>query len=329
MFLSPWECSLHKTLIKPEGLITPSDKPEGSGWASNSPSQKEDARLEEETGEIKLSQVSQEAIGLETAVVKRSRFTEKIPVTGQIAQDVEGITHIVSSQAGVIVERKAEIGALVKKDDPLCVIKINGSDTLSEIKSPLTGVIIADFAKEAEKVDTVSLLYTVADLTKLLASFDVYEKDIGNVRVGQKISVSSIAFPEKTFEGKIVFISPRVDETSYTIKIRAAVDNGNYLLKLGMFVSGEIISESDEEYLTVPAHAVQTMGNDKIVFLKTQDKEFVMRKIKVKAETKEEVFIEDVLYQEENAQIKEGDEVAAEGAFLLKSELLKGELEGE
>ena len=113
------------------------------------------------------------------------------------------------------------------------------------------------------------------------------------------------------------------------LKTRVIVDNKDMMLKLGMFVSGDIISEGGEKYLSVPADAVQTIGDDKIIFLKMGDNKFVIRKIKVKAETKEEVFIEDVPGQEENAQIKEGDEVAVGGAFLLKSELLKGELEGE
>jgi len=161
-----------QTFIKREGRQAISDKPEGSGWASNSPSQKEEGR-HEEAGEIKLTEGSQQAIGLETVVTKRSRFIEKIPVTGQIAQDAEEITHVVSSESGVIIERKTEIGRLVNKDEALCVIKINGADTLNEIKSPIAGMIIADFTKEGEKVDKVSSLYTVVDLTKLLASFDV------------------------------------------------------------------------------------------------------------------------------------------------------------
>ena len=196
-----------------------------------------------------------------------------------------------------------------------------------EIKSPVAGIVIGSFVKSGDKVDTVSSIFTIADLSKLWANFDVYEKDVAEVKVGQKVIVHASAYSDKTFEGKIVFISPRVDETSHTIKIRAVVENKDYSLKLGMFISGEIIFESNEKYLSVSTHAVQTMNNEKIIFIKAEDGKFVMKKIHIKTETAEEVLIDES--SDESAQIKEGDEVVIEGAFLLKSELLKGELEEE
>lgn len=292
-----------QTIIKRERALTHSENEEG---------------FHEEAGEIKLSQASQEAIGLEIVVAKRSHFIEKIHITGQIAQDAEEIAHVVSSQAGIMVECKAEIGALVKKDDPLCVIKINGSDTLSEIKSPITGVVIADFTKEGEKVDTVSSLYTVADLTKFLASFDVYEKDIFQINLGQKLIVRSIAYPQETFEGEIIFISPRVDENTHTIKIRGTVKNPQNLLKLGMFVNAEVIVESREEFVVLPQNAVHHLAGKRIVFIKAKDFDFQAKEVVIARESKDSVAISE--------GIKEGEIVVTKDGFLLKSELLKAKM---
>jgi multidrug efflux pump subunit AcrA (membrane-fusion protein) len=293
-----------QTLIKREGRQAHSEKEEGCH--------------EEEAGGIKLSQASQQAIGLETVVPKRSRFIEKIPVTGQIAQDAEEITHIVSSESGVIAERKTEIGRLVNKDEALCVIKINGADTLNEIKSPLAGTIIADFTKEGEKVDTVSALYTVVDLTKLLASFDVYEKDVSQIKLGQKLAIRSIAYPQETFEGEITFISPRVDENTHTIKIRGRVKNDRNLLKMGMFITAEVIVESDEEFIVLPQNAVHHLSGKRIVFVKAGDNDFQVREVVVTKESKDSVAIAE--------DIKEGEVIVIKDGFLLKSELLKAKM---
>lgn len=290
-------------LDKREGRHTHSEKEEG---------------LHEEAGEIKLTEVSQQAIGLETIVAKHSRFIEKIPVAGQIAQDAEEIAHVVSFQVGFIVEQKAEIGRLVNKDDTLCVIKINGADTLSEIKSPIAGTIIADFTKEREKVDTVSSLYTVADLTKLLASFDVYEKDVSQIKLGQKLTIRSIAYPQETLEGEITFISPRVDENTHTIKIRGRVRNDRNLLKLGMFITAEVIVESAEEFIVLPQDAVQHLSGKRIVFIKAAGNDFQAKEVVIARESKEGVAISE--------GIKEGEIIVTKDGFLLKSELLKAKM---
>lgn len=289
------------------------------------PAEKAEEEHKDGGGEVELKTKSQELIGLKTSKVALTKLKKVIPVIGQIAQDAENVNHVTSPKSGTIKECKADIGSLVKEGDTICLLKNDDGDI--EIKSPVAGVVIGSFVKAGDKVDSVSSICTVADLSKLWANFDVYEKDIADVKVGQKVRVRSSAYSDKIFEGKIIFISPRVDETSHTIKIRAVIENKDFSLKLGMFISGEIIFESNEEYLSVPTHAVQTMSNDKIIFIKTKDGKFVMKRIDIKTETAEEVLIAES--SEKDSDVKEGDEVVIEGAFLLKSELLKGELEEE
>lgn len=276
---------------------------------------------QEAENEIGLSEKSQGMIELKTVAAEVASLTEKIYVVGQIAQDPESLSHVVASQSGIVTDCKVGIGSIIKKDEVICMIKTNGENSLLEIRAPIAGVVIGEFTKIGDKVDTVSSIYTIADLSSLSATFDVYEKDIARVKLGQKVIVHSFAYPERIFNGKITFVSPRIDETTRTIKVRALIENIDYSLKLGMFVSGELISESQEKYLVLPAGAVQVMEDKKVVFVKVDDERFQMKEVKVKAETKDEVAITEGL--------KEGDLIVTEGAFLLKSELLKGELEGE
>jgi cobalt-zinc-cadmium efflux system membrane fusion protein len=112
-----------------------------------------------------------------------------------------------------------------------------------------------------------------------------------------------------------------VDEATRTIKIRALFENPDYLLKLGMFVNGEIVSQGTQEYLTLPASAVQTLGDKRAVFVKTGDGEFHKKEIVIKLQTTDQVAVDE--------GVNVGDMVVTDGAFLLKSGLLKDELEGE
>ena len=121
-------------------------------------------------------------------------------------------------------------------------------------------------------MDSVSSICTIADLSKLNGTFDVYEKDIAAVKSGQKILVRSVAYPDKAFEGEIVFISPRVDKDSHTVKIRGLIQNPEYLLKLGMFVNAELMVVSEDKYFIVPQEAVHIINAKKVVFIKKRTK---------------------------------------------------------
>ena len=274
-----------------------------------------------EEGVIKLEKESEELVNFKTVEVRKSPLTEKISIAGQIAQDANETHTVFPLQAGVIVENTAQLGAIVKKDDVLCRIKVDDQSDLIDVKSPYDGVIIGDFDTVGQKVEKISSLCAIADLSKVWANFDIYEKDIAKVKIGQNIMLSSSAYSDQSFEGKIVFISPRVDETTRTIKIRALIENPEYLLKLGMFVNGEIISQGSQEYLTVPASAVQTLGDKQIVFVKTGDGEFHKKEISIVLQTTDQVAVSE--------GVNAGDIVVTDGAFLLKSDLLKDELEGE
>src|SRR3989338_882641 len=285
----------------------------------------EDVKQEEESqgedGVIKLEKKSQELVNFKMVEVRKSPLAEKISIAGQIAQDANETHNVFPPQAGVVVENTAQLGAIVKKGDVLSRIKVEEHPDPIDVKSPYDGVVIGDFDTVGQKVEKISSLCAIADLSKVWANFDIYEKDIAKVKIGQNITLSSSAYSDQSFEGKIVFISPRVDETTRTIKIRALIENPAYLLKLGMFVNGEIISQGSQEYMILPAIAVQTLGDKRAVFVKIGDGKFHKKEISIALQTTDQVAISE--------GVNVGDVVVTDGAFLLKSGLLKDELEGE
>ena len=88
-----------------------------------------------------------------------------------------------------------------------------------------------------------------------------------------------------------------------------------------MFVNGEIVSKSEESYLTVPPGAIQTLGDKKIVFKEIADGKFLPQEVHIKTETADQAALLN--------GINEADVIVAKGAFLLKSALLADQLEGE
>jgi multidrug efflux pump subunit AcrA (membrane-fusion protein) len=269
---------------------------------------------------VHLSQASQKLIGLEMAEAKKAPLHTTIDVVGEIAQETENVAHVTAPEAGRLKAYLVGLGEVVEADTPLLTIETKAGAEL-EVQSPKHGIVLAEYLKPGDRVDNLTSILTVADPDMLRASFNVYEKDLAGIKMGQKVAVSSVAYPDKKFEGEIVFISPAVDPNTRTVKIRVNVSNEEHLLKFGMFVTGKIQVPVSEETLVIPDEAVQEVKGQSVVFIPDVDEpdEFMVRPIRIGRKTQELVEVMDGL--------EEGDKVAGKGSYYLKSELLKGELE--
>jgi multidrug efflux pump subunit AcrA (membrane-fusion protein) len=273
----------------------------------------------EEEGIIKMPVESQELAGIQVMPIQSESLTQKILVNGRVAQDVETVKHVYPFTSGKITESFVVLGQIVQKGDRLCVISAQNSNESREVIAPVSGTIIAEFIKSGDSVDSASALYTIADMTRLSATFDVYEKDLANIKLGQKMSVYPTSYPDRAFPADIVFISPRVDESTYTTRIKSFVDNPGGLLKLGMSVHGEIEVVNEESYLTVPSDAVQNLQGESVVFVQVDEETFEKRTVDVKSKTSKETAVA--------GSLKKGDQIVVQGAFILKSMLLESEME--
>jgi Cu(I)/Ag(I) efflux system membrane fusion protein len=108
------------------------------------------------------------------------------------------------------------------------------------VNSPINGIVVALRASEGSYVKTGTVVYVVADLTRVWVKLDAYESDLPWVRYGQRVEFTADAFPGETVEGKIAFIDPVLDERSRTVKVRVNVPNETGRLRPGMFVRGTV-----------------------------------------------------------------------------------------
>jgi len=169
-------------------------------------------------------------------------------------------------------------------------------------------------------VNSEKALFTVADLSTLWVVIDIYEKDSSRLRLGTGVKVSVTAFPDKTFRGKISYISDVVDEKTRTEKARVTIDNSSGLLKPGMFAAVliEATSGGTERIIAVPEEAVLLDGTKRYVFVNISPDKFNRRDIEVGRTLGGRLEV--------TSGLKEGEMVAVKGAFILKSELKKGEI---
>ena len=270
----------------------------------------------QEEGIIELDQEAQEMIQLKTEKAETRVVERRLKVFGKIAKDTEEHSYV-TAEEGIIEKIHVGLGAAVEKGDPLLTVrKFDG--TSQDILSDMPSVILAVYVKPGDHVDRLKSLMSIVNIDKLRVTVDVYEKDISFVEVGQKAQIESIGFPGKKFAGEVVYISPQVEEDSQAIKVRIDVDNSEHLLRLGMFVSAELIYGSDKKVLAVPQSAVQELNGEDIVFVMEDKNRFALREVTLGQSFGDHVEIEKGAEQDE--------QVVTQGSFNLKSEKAKESL---
>ena len=228
--------------------------------------------------------------------------------------DARSSSAAVASQEAVIAglsERLRRLGASPRGE---------AEDSLTTILSPLTGVVIESQAAPGIVVDPSTLLFAVADLSRIYVEAQVYEKDLGRVRQGQDAFVRLDAFRDEMLEGRVAAIRDILDPTTRTASVRVELPNPNGRIKLEMFATVELPTTSEHEALTVPAEAVQTLSGRTVVFVQQDPLHFAAREVNALGEG-------DVV--EIVSGLEPGEPVVEEGAFQVKSAFLAGQLEGE
>ncbi|HEB34328.1 MAG TPA: efflux RND transporter periplasmic adaptor subunit, partial [Candidatus Aminicenantes bacterium] len=120
------------------------------------------------------------------------------------------------------------------------------TNTHMTIYAPLGGTVIHKNALEGKYVKEGENLYKISDLSNLWMLADIYEYEMAWVKNGQKVEITTPAYPGEKFEGKIAFIDPYLSQKTRSVKVRVDVPNPRLRLKPGMYVNALIRSSIDE-----------------------------------------------------------------------------------
>ena len=137
--------------------------------------------------------------------------------------------------------------------------------------SPFRGIVEAVPADQGRNVRMGDHLVDVADLSDVWVWADVYENELSSFRVGQKVKLTTAAYPGQEFEGKISLINPFLNEAQRTAKVRIDIPNPDFRLRPAMYVNAMLATGGSREALTIPVGAVMPTGTRSLVFVdKTQ-----------------------------------------------------------
>ncbi|MFV0248216.1 MAG: efflux RND transporter periplasmic adaptor subunit [Tenacibaculum sp.] len=196
------------------------------------------------------------------------------------------------------------------------ISQIENSKKIKEyfpVYANVSGTVIEKLVEIGDYVSQGQVIFKIANLNSVWASFDVYETQITSFNLGQEIQISLNAYPGETFTAKISFIGPVVNPQTRVLNIRAVLPNYSDKFKPGMFVYGEVYSRFKDKNnkILIPASAVLWTGKRSIVYVKLKADEpvFELR----------EVLLGNRLgaYYEIKKGVNTGDEIVSNGVFTV------------
>lgn len=186
----------------------------------------------------------------------------------------------------------------------------NASNTL-ELVAPVSGFVVKKNVYPKQMIQAGMVLYRIADLSTVWLDADVYEYELPFVKVGQSATVTVDTYPGKTFEGKVDFIYPYLENKTRTAKVRLVFDNPDHLLKPDMY-GNAVLAEDLGDQLLVPSSAVFDTGKRQYLFVQETNGVFVPKEIQLGPKTDDHFVV--------NKGVNAGDKVVIDGNFLLDSE---------
>lgn len=137
-------------------------------------------------------------------------------------------------------------------------------DAMFRVVAPRPGYIVERNINEGTQIrtDNNTTIFTISDLKTVWIWANVHESDMSKVKEGDKVSVKTIAYPDKTFYGSIKKIGTMLDPASRVIRVRTELDNEDGKLKPEMFATILITPQSKDRALAVPNNALVLENNN-------------------------------------------------------------------
>lgn len=246
------------------------------------------------------------------------------PEVYAVQQELREASRLASTQPAILEAAKeklrlwlfseAQIEALLHQSKPQPNLPIYARQT---------GIVVNRQIQQGDYVKQGQTLFTISDLSRLWALFEVYEPDLEKIHVGDSLLFSIQGQEDRPIHGKISFIDPVVNSATRTARVRVELANPNGRFKPGMFATAQWQSsvQHTPEGLVVPRSAVLWTGTRSVVYVKlphTQSPTFVLRPVTLGGTVGDSYLVA--------AGLSAGEEIVTQGTFTIDA---AAQLEGK
>jgi len=135
------------------------------------------------------------------------------------------------------------------------------------IRAPFSGQLGIRLVDVGQFLSPGMPIVTLQRLDTLYVDFNVPERYLQSLAIGQRVEIGTAAYPDRLFAGEVSAISPRVDERTRNVQLRATMPNDEALLRPGMFARVSVLAGGEESVLTLPRTAITFYPYGDSVFL--------------------------------------------------------------
>jgi len=124
------------------------------------------------------------------------------------------------------------------------------------IVAPFAGTIGIRQVDVGDYLASGTTIATLQDLSKLFVDFFLPEQAVPKLAIDERVRFSVAAYPNEVFEGQIVAINPKVEDTTRNVQVRAMLVNPEYKLLPGMFANLEVLLPGEQQVIVLPEAAI-------------------------------------------------------------------------
>lgn len=250
----------------------------------------------------------------------QSELIEAVKAASAVSQGRSEIVKGAADRTAKASREKLRLLGLTQEQIEAVIRRGAPSDRIT-LYAPLSGFITRREVTEGLYVKTGTPIYTIADISRVWILLEAYESDLPWMKTGDPVEFSVEAIPGKTFNGKITYIDPFLNERTRTAAVRVEAENPSYVLKPGMYVTAvyrsrpEGYGRGEKAPILIPAQAPLITGKRALVYVEVPGKEGVYegREVVLGARAGDYYLVEKGL--------QEGELVVTRGAFKIDSSL--------
>lgn len=264
---------------------------------------------------VKINTTQQQLIGVKTEAVIKRPLMRMIRTVAKIAYDPE----LYKAQAEFIQAYKTR-EAVKSNQSPELNQRLEALVVASAFKLKLQGLSDEQIEELKTRVTSDrSLLISDTLSPYVWAYLTIYEYDLGSIKAGDHVLLTTIAYPGEEFSGKIVAIDPVLDMNTRSVRARVQIDNPQNKLKPNMYGDAFIHLDLGER-LAVPKEAVLDTGLRKIVYIDLGKGQFKAQEVELGPEAVAVADGQESKFFPVIKGLSENEIVVTTGNFLIDSQ---------